>query len=51
MRTIINSIKNNAILYISGLLAVISCFFVIPDKEYVGYINFKVLAILFALML
>ena len=51
MRTVINSIKNNAVLYISGLLAAVSCFFVIPDKEYIGYINFKVLAILFCLML
>ncbi|MCR5618440.1 MAG: citrate transporter [Clostridiales bacterium] len=51
MRTVINSIKNNAILYISGLLAVISCFFVVPDSGYVSYINFKVLAILFCLML
>ena len=51
MSKIFDFIKNNAILCISGLLAVISCFFVTPDKEYVGYINFKVLAILFALML
>lgn len=51
MQKIINSIKSNAILYISGLLAVISCFFVKPDKQYIGYINFKVLAILFCLML
>ena len=51
MQKIINSIRNNAILYISGLLAFISCFFVKPDMQYVGYINFRVLAILFSLML
>lgn len=51
MQGLIRSIKSNAILYISGLLAVISCFFVHPDKAYFGYINFRVLAILFCLML
>ena len=44
-------IKNDTILFVSGILAVISCFIITPDKEYVSYINFKVLAILFSLML
>lgn len=44
-------IRKDPILVISGLLAVISCIFVRPDKDYIGYINFRVLAILFALML
>lgn len=51
MQKVINNIKSNAILYLSGLLAVISCFFVKPDAEYIGYINFRVLSILFCLML
>lgn len=51
MQKIISFIKNNAVLVISGILAVISCFIVIPDGEYPGYINFRVLAILFSLML
>lgn len=51
MQKIISFIKNNAVLVISGILAVISCFIVIPDKEYPGYINLRVLAILFSLML
>jgi Na+/H+ antiporter NhaD/arsenite permease-like protein len=51
MQKIIRFIKNNAVLVISGILAVISCFIVIPDKEYPGYINVRVLAILFSLML
>ncbi len=51
MQKIISFIKNNAVLVISGILAVISCFIVIPDKEYPGYINVRVLAILFSLML
>ena len=44
-------IKNDTILFVSGILAVISCFIITPDHEYPGYINFRVLAILFSLML
>ena len=51
MQKITGYIKNNAILCISGVLAVISCFIVKPDDQYPGYINLKVLAILFSLML
>lgn len=51
MRKILNLIKNNAILVISGILALLSCFIVKPDIQYVGYINSRVLAILFCLML
>lgn len=43
--------KNDPVLFISGILALISCIFVLPDMEYIGYINLRVLAILFALML
>lgn len=51
MRKITSTIKNNPILCISGLLALISCFFVLPDMQYLSYINVRVLAILFGLML
>jgi len=51
MRKITSTIKNNPILFISGLLALISCFFVLPDMQYLSYINVRVLAILFGLML
>ena len=51
MRKIISTIRNNPILCISGLLALISCFFVLPDLQYFSYINVRVLAILFGLML
>ena len=44
-------IKTDTILVVSGVLAVISCFFIPPDKEYLDYVNFRVLAILFSLML
>ena len=48
---ILKLIKNDTILFVSGILAIVSCFFVFPDKEYIGYINFRVMAILFSLML
>ena len=51
MQKITAYIRNNAILFISGVLAVISCFIVKPDMEYSGYINFRVLALLFCPML
>ena len=51
MRKITSAIKNNPILCISGLLALTSCFFVLPDMQYLDYINVRVLAILFSLML
>ena len=51
MQTVTAYIRNNAILFISGLLAVVSCFIVKPDHQYVEYINFRVLALLFCLML
>ena len=48
---LINSFKNDTILFVSGILAAVSCFIVVPDRKYQGYINFRVLAILFSLML
>ena len=47
----IDKCKNDTILVVSFFLAVISCFFVHPDAAYADYINVRVLAILFALML
>lgn len=45
-----NWCKKEAVLSISIVLAIISAFFVHPDKEYFGYIDFRTLAILFCLM-
>lgn len=42
--------KKEAVLSIAMLLAIVSAFFVHPDKEYIGYIDFRTLAILFCLM-
>lgn len=43
-------IKGEAVLCIAVLLAVLSACVVVPDKNYMGYIDFKVLVLLFCLM-
>lgn len=43
--------KKEAVLIISLILALVSAFFVTPDKEYIGYIDFRTLALLLCLML
>lgn len=50
MNRMISFIKMETVLSIAVLLAVISAFFVPPDLEYIGYIDFRTLAILFCLM-
>ena len=44
-------IKKDPVLFTSGILAIVSCFFVHPDPEYLGYIDWRVLGILFSMML
>lgn len=51
MNTVIKFIKKEAVLVISGILAVISCFFVPPSPAYIDYIDFRVLILLLCLML
>lgn len=51
MQKIIYFLKNETVLVISVLLAVISSFFVSPSLQYIGYIDFKVLVCLFCLMI
>ena len=43
-------VKNETVLSIAAVLAVISSFFVKPDMNYLGYIDFRTLALLFCLM-
>ena len=50
MRKLLDWCKNEVVLTIAILLAVISAFFIHPDKDYIGYIDFRTLAILFCLM-
>lgn len=40
-------IKKNIVFCIAALAAVVSCFFVPPDKEYLGYLDLKTLSCLF----
>lgn len=44
-------IKKEAVLCAAAILAVISMFFVQPDKAYAGYIDYRVISLLFCLML
>lgn len=50
MKRAILFLKEETVLVIALLLAVISMFFVPPDKQYISYIDFHTLAILFSLM-
>lgn len=51
MKKIVVFIKNEMVLTIAALLAAISAFFVKPGKEYLSYPDYRVLVLLFALML
>ncbi len=50
MKKILYFIKKETVLSIAVVLAVMSVFFVTPDREYISYIDFRTLAILFCLM-
>lgn len=50
MNRIIDFIKKETVLSAALFLAVISMFFVFPDREYADYIDFRTLCILFSLM-
>ena len=50
MKKIISFMKKETMLTIATLLAVVSAFFVKPDRQYIGYIDFRTLGILFGLM-
>ena len=50
MEKIKKFLKNEPVLIVSFVLAVISAFIVKPSAEYLGYIDFRTLALLFCLM-
>ncbi len=50
MSKIIAFVKKEPVLIAACLLAVVSAFFVVPDAEYIDYIDFRTLSILFCLM-
>lgn len=43
-------IKKNAVIIIAFLAALITCFFVPPDREYLGYFDYKTLSCLFLVL-
>ncbi|MBP5266750.1 MAG: citrate transporter [Lachnospiraceae bacterium] len=51
MQTLKNFIKSEIVLCVAFVLAVISCFFVRPDKGYISYIDYRTLSILLMLMI
>lgn len=51
LNKILLKIKSEFILFVSFIVALISVFFVPISKDYVSYIDFKVLAVLFSLMI
>ncbi|MCH4193147.1 MAG: citrate transporter [Butyrivibrio sp.] len=50
MRSVKNFCKKETVLVISGILAILSCLVIPPSKAYLGYINYRVLVLLFCLM-
>ena len=50
MKKVIAFIKSEIVLTVAMVLAVVSMFFVHPDKKYLDYIDFRTLSILFCLM-
>ena len=51
MKRIYNYLKKDAVLTISWVLAIVSMFFIKPDKAYAGYIDWRLLGILWSLMI
>ena len=50
MSSIRSFIKREPVLLIAALAALISCFFVPPDRAYLGYLDLRTLALLYCLM-
>lgn len=50
MKKFLDFVKKEAVLSVAAFLAIISMFIVKPDKQYLEYIDFRTLAILFCLM-
>ena len=47
---IINFIKSEIVLSVAIVLAIVTCFFVPPDKEYLGYFDYSTLICLFCML-
>lgn len=51
IKKLISFFQKDAVLTVSFCLAVLSCFFCPPDPQYLGYLDFHTLILLFCLML
>ena len=51
MKSLINFLKNETVFCVSLVMAVLSAFFVRPDREYLAYPDYRTLALLFCLMI
>ena len=49
-KRIVSFLKDNAVLMIAILAAIVTSIIVLPDKEYLGYFDFKTLACLFSVL-
>lgn len=45
-----NFVRQETVLVIAALLAAVSCFFVLPDRNYISYIDWRTMILLFCLM-
>jgi transporter, YbiR family len=50
MSAICSFVRREPVLLIAALAALVTCFFVPPDAAYIGYIDFRTLALLYCLM-
>ena len=50
MSAIRTFLRREPVLALAALAALASCFFVPPDRAYIGYIDFRTLALLYCLM-
>ena len=50
MRSFLQFLKNEMVLTLATILAILSAFLIPPDAEYVGYVDFRTLGLLFCLM-
>ncbi|MFH0992919.1 MAG: citrate transporter, partial [bacterium] len=51
MKKVLQFFWKDKVFLIAFVLAVVSCFFIPPSQAYLGYINTKVLVIMFSLMI
>ena len=50
MKSLLSFCRREPVLSIAALAALLTCFFTPPSAAYIGYIDFRTLALLYALM-